>query len=212
MAHDTYAYSSLVSRSSSNADLSSASPASRSKCPRPWVLALYTTILALFVSAAFLATQVRTPSAANCGRSSDEARSLGCHFDVMSFTWSRSSCFDGPLMDEFLGLKNWTWWLPHTSESTVNTPLTIDDVSSGQYAELNVSWEYHLYHCTYMWRKMHRAVLNGKPLDSYVGNWAHTEHCEMMLLDRSKELNSHKTVIRRKFPDCPGTGGETFVG
>lgn len=212
MPHDAHSYSALGFQYSFKSELSSSGSALENRYRRLRLIAVCTTVLALFVSSAFIVTQVQASGSSNCGKSSDEARLRGCRFDVMSFTWSQPSCFDGPLMEEFLSLKNWTWWLPDTQEPETYHSLGVEDVSSGQYAELHVSWEYHLYHCTYMWRKMHRAILKGEPLDSYVGNWAHTEHCEMMLLDRGRQLDSRKTVIKRKFPDCPGKGRETFVG
>ncbi|KAK5994537.1 hypothetical protein PT974_05015 [Cladobotryum mycophilum] len=135
---------------------------------------------------------------AQCGNSPTEAMEAGCRFDLMSFTWSRPQCFDGELVDEFLALQNWTWWL----DAYGNQEVPLETVALGVYSPLFVTWEYHLFHCTYMWRKMHRAVLNGAPLDSYVLNLDHTLHCGHMLLNRTAQLQERNTAIITKYPSC----------
>jgi hypothetical protein len=137
----------------------------------------------------------------SCGNSSAEALAAGCEFDIMSFTWSPEACFDRELMDDFLARKNWTWWVNEVDEM----PLQLLDVQYGQYLQLFVTWEYHLFHCTYMWKKMHRAIRAGRPLDSYIANINHTNHCEMMLLDHTMDLDARSTIIAVKYPFCPGS-------
>ncbi|KAF2451772.1 hypothetical protein P171DRAFT_426231 [Karstenula rhodostoma CBS 690.94] len=214
MAHGAYAYSPLDSPHNAGTETEPTSQPSRPYYLRYWRIATCAMLLSSLAVGGLFATLSRTQTTFNCGTSIEEARALGCQFDVMSFTWSHPSCFDRPLMDDFLALKNWTWWLRNSTspDSSGDTPLSIEDITTGQYTELHVTWDYHLHHCTYMWRKMHRAILNNKPLDGYIGNWAHTTHCESMLLDRSRAMDSRTTIIRRKFPDCPGRGGNTFIG
>jgi|SRR3569833_1057220 len=133
-----------------------------------------------------------------CGNSSTEALGNGCIFDIMSFTWSHPQCFDEELMSDFLKYKQWTWWFDAEGEK----PVPWSHVSAGHHPQLYVTWEYHLAHCTFMWRKMHRAIAAGKPLDSYVGNIHHTLHCGEMLLDREAALDERNTIIRVKYPSC----------
>ena len=76
---------------------------------------------------------------------------------------------------------------------------------TGEHLGLYVSWEYHLRHCTAMWKKLHRAIRGeGKTaVDSYIANYEHTKHCEHMLLGRrGLGLDEVNTVIETKFPDC----------
>jgi len=35
----------------------------------------------------------------------------------------------------------------------------------------------------YMWKKMHKAILEHRPIDSYLTEWHHTNHCEKILLN-----------------------------
>lgn len=152
----------------------------------------------LMINKSVRSSSVRTQ---NCGNSSEEARSQGCYFDVISFTWSQPSCFDKTLMENFLSLQNWTWF--RNPEDIPGIPVPFDEVSAGRHSSLYVTWEYHITHCTFMWKKMHRAIMTGRPLDSYVNNIKHTEHCEEILLDREISLQDRHTTISIKFPDCP---------
>lgn len=141
----------------------------------------------------------------HCGNSPTEANSNGCSFDVMSFTWLPAKCFDEPLIEDFLGQRNWTWYLDGHGQQKANEA----DVRNGIHNEVYVSWEYHLMHCTYMWRKMHWAVLQGlDSLDGYIGNPAHTEHCGEMLLGGFETASPQvtNTMIYTKFPACGKDG------
>lgn len=144
----------------------------------------------------------------SCGNSPAEALAAGCEFDVMSFAWSQQACFDRELMDDFLSRKNWTWWVDEVD----GVPLGLLDVRKGQYSQLFVTWEYHLVHCTYMWKKMHRAIQSGRPLDSYIANIDHTIHCEMMLLDDTVDRGARNTIIGVKYPTCPGSSSYSLDG
>jgi hypothetical protein len=109
------------------------------------------------------------------------------------------------LMEDFLGQRNWTWYLDGHGQQKADEV----DVRNGIHKEVYVSWEYHLMHCTYMWRKMHRALLQDlDSLDGYIGNLGHTEHCGEMLLGGFETAPSQETntMIYAKFPAC-GKGG-----
>lgn len=41
-----------------------------------------------------------------------------------------------------------------------------------------------LIRCTqYMWKRMHKAILEKVPLDSYLTQWHHTNHCQKVMLN-----------------------------
>ncbi|OAA36247.1 hypothetical protein NOR_07592 [Metarhizium rileyi] len=53
---------------------------------------------------------------------------------------------------------------------------------------------------------MHRAIMSGlgnAAIDSYIGEYAHTVHCEKMLV-KGAHIAPHvlNTRIKVKFPDC----------
>ncbi|KAJ5958811.1 uncharacterized protein N7479_005961 [Penicillium vulpinum] len=136
-----------------------------------------------------------------CGESAAEALARGCKFDIMSFAWVPEPCFDRELMEEFLELRQWKWYADKDGQE-VESEL---DIREGQYPEMFVSWEYHLVHCAYMWRKMHRALLKGgvDAVDGYVGSMHHTEHCSGMLLEyRQEAVNITNSWVYAKYPAC----------
>jgi hypothetical protein len=53
-----------------------------------------------------------------------------------------------------------------------------------------------------MWKRLHKALAGTILLDSYVGSYEHTQHCEHMLLSKDVDLHSVNTAIQRKFPTC----------
>ncbi|KAL0943339.1 uncharacterized protein CTRU02_201225 [Colletotrichum truncatum] len=88
-------------------------------------------------------------------------------------------------------------------------PLTREQIMTGEYTGIYVSLGYHLRHCTAMWRRMHRALLEGggglSRVDSYIWSYHHTRHCEDMLLTRYNESefgDVFTTEVRIKYPDC----------
>ncbi|TDZ36524.1 hypothetical protein C8035_v008232 [Colletotrichum spinosum] len=139
-----------------------------------------------------------------CGSNPQEARQKGCRFDVISFCWLPSQCYDAQLSREFDEANHLEWFLdPNRTE-----PLTHEQIMTGEYTGLYVNWEYHVRHCTAMWKKMHRAIIreNGqgvKAIDGYMGVYEHTKHCEHMLLaGRNIAPDVINTRIAVKYPDC----------
>ncbi|KXH40822.1 hypothetical protein CSAL01_13014 [Colletotrichum salicis] len=139
-----------------------------------------------------------------CGSTPQEARQKGCHFDIISFCWLPSQCYDAELSREFDEANDLEWFLdPNRTE-----PLTHEQIMTGEYTGLYVNWEYHVRHCTAMWKKMHRAIIlrNGhgvKAIDGYIGQYEHTKHCEhMLLVGRNIAPDVINTRIAVKYPDC----------
>ncbi|KAM7220098.1 hypothetical protein V8F06_004426 [Rhypophila decipiens] len=138
-----------------------------------------------------------------CGTSPQEAVSRGCRFDVMSFAWLPAPCFDKELMADFLVLRDWRWYMDRDGTQIADAAAA----ARGEYDRLYVTQEYHMYHCTYMWRKMHRAIRHRWPLDGYIGNMEHTAHCEAMLVtDAGMRLDATNTAIVSKYVQCPVSG------
>ncbi|CZR68287.1 uncharacterized protein PAC_18186 [Phialocephala subalpina] len=137
-----------------------------------------------------------------CGSSPAEAKALGCTFDIISFCWLPTRCYDAELSHTFDELVQWEWYIDHNKTQ----PVSKSEALTGELDGLYVSWEYHVQHCVYMWEKMHRALMGeGKrAVDGYIGVYAHTQHCGKMLLTRGDgfELSDFNTRIRVKYPDC----------
>ena len=161
------------------------------------ILAVLTFILLLSIN--IYVTNAAPSSITNCGTSASEALSLHCQYDPMSFAWLPPACYDSELTSEFLQLQDWSWY--PDLKSTKAVPLSA--VFKGEFDYLYVSWEYHLTHCAYMWKKMASAIESKSPLDGYIADIGHTNHCaEMLTKDRPRNLTN--TLIYTKFVDCGG--------
>lgn len=133
----------------------------------------------------------------HCGNTTDSARQRGCVFDIMSFSWLPPVCFDGELHDQFLAEEPWHWY--RTDSLLEEVPIEV--VRQREADHLYVDWHYHQLHCTYMWKKLHRAILNKRPWDEYIGSYVHTEHCEWVLATDCRYQND-SVKIQRKFVAC----------
>lgn len=132
----------------------------------------------------------------NCGNSSEEARAKGCIFDVMSILWVTPECYDAELAEEFKTHWDHEWWAHRKADPQDQVPY--DVVAQGEWKYLWVEWEYHQLHCTFMWRKMHRAILNHWPMEDRLMSWGHTLHCEDMLVNwpeyKPRDINT-RTIL-----------------
>ncbi|KAJ5958812.1 uncharacterized protein N7479_005962 [Penicillium vulpinum] len=174
-----------------------------------WVIFFSSTslvlVLALLATSVYIATSVRTMGKVmylhpdgrelgDCGpnHTVEEAREYGCVFDPMSWLWVRPECYDKVLIDDFMNRTEWSW---HTDwKLTPETKVPLDVVFSGEHPQLYTSKKYHSIHCTYMWQKMHKALLEHGPVDSDLTNWHHTHHCEQVLLDQYLHEDSECTA------------------
>ncbi|KAK4107473.1 hypothetical protein N656DRAFT_674599, partial [Canariomyces notabilis] len=110
-----------------------------------------------------------------------EARALGCVFDPMSWIWVRPECYDGELIAEFFSQTNFSW---HTEPKLKpETKLSMDIIHRGDHPKLFTQKDYHTVHCFYMMKKMHKAILEHRPIDSYLTEWHHTNHCGQVMLN-----------------------------
>ncbi|PKK41766.1 hypothetical protein CI102_12569 [Trichoderma harzianum] len=150
-----------------------------------------------------------SPIHVSCGDTPETALARNCTFDLLSFSWLPWECYDNTLTSEFLKY-NWTWYRlvspAHGSISPDNLkPVSQEVAFLGNETQLYVSVEYHIVHCIFMWRKLHRGLemerLHLKPgstsgawLDSYVSEFSHTNHCSMFLLDFVDNLGSSKRL------------------
>ena len=180
----------------------SENPTRRSLASRCITTAKFLGVAAIAIASTLAATQGlhRGPlSPESCGSSPSEALACDCHFDVMSFSWLPLRCFDPELMEQFISSGNWTWY----ADTNGTTIVPYESVATGGHDRLFVTQEFHLYHCTYMWRKMHRAVLSATPLDGYIGDYHHTSHCEGQLVRRGDNSADINTSIYTKYAECP---------
>ena len=158
---------------------------------------------------------VTTPGVKHCGKTAAEARKLGCVFDTISFSWLVPECYDQQLVEEFdkLPVK-----FPFFYDPNGKSEAPWEEVVKGERA-MYVPWSHHLWHCGFLWRKMHRALMAGVPIDSYIGNYTHTEHCTQIMVEENRQhaMEDVNTIMALKFPVCTmgeqqWVGGTNFTG
>ncbi|KAL9109186.1 MAG: hypothetical protein Q9227_006111 [Pyrenula ochraceoflavens] len=148
----------------------------------------------------------------DCGSTPSTARAAGCVFDILSFGWLPPACVDSELTAAFLAARDWKWFTSfhgpddnshtHTAGDVALTPITTETMLTGEH-DAWVPWELQAVHCTFLWRKMHRAMLRGWPLEEGVASYNHTLDCQEMLW-RGHWLGNDvvNTRIIRGYPRC----------
>ncbi|KAF2232808.1 hypothetical protein EV356DRAFT_237128 [Viridothelium virens] len=132
----------------------------------------------------------------SCGDSVETARQRGCSFDLISFAWQTPECYDAALVSEFASWDSWNFY----ADDKLTLPVTQEMALHGNRT-LFVEWDYHIVHCTFMWRQMHRAYERGW-IDSHLGSYNHTLHCQKMILMESAAVENAITVARVIYPEC----------
>jgi hypothetical protein len=186
----------------------SASAPRKRLCLYPIVVVL---CLGMVASAAFLSWAIfesrgRTSSAEilikPCGENPEEARIRGCSFDIMSFCWLPPRCYDVELTDSFQQIARWEWFRDRNHTQSVPH----DQVLAGDVTNLYVNMDYHIHHCAFMWKKLHRAIQSPhtkKAIDSYIASYSHTKHCaDILTTGGIMEGMALNTLIYLKYPDC----------
>jgi hypothetical protein len=140
-----------------------------------------------------------TPKEAkHCGPNAATAIAKGCHLDIISFTWLPHECYDAELSAEFMSMKHWTWSLDPNGTALV----TQDRVLGGEVDNGWVTWEYHLTHCLYTWKKLVRHLERGGAMDWYVMAYDHTRHCSKLLLQEGVDRNDYNSEFFVQYPMC----------
>jgi len=112
----------------------------------------------------------------SCGDSPTTARERGCSFDLITFAWQLPNCYDAPLVDEFAAWEPWIFWANEHGNETVSV-----EIARKGDLSLWLPWQFHVVHCTFVWRQMHRAYEAGW-IDNHSRSYHHTTHCQKMLL------------------------------
>ncbi|KAH8812842.1 hypothetical protein F5884DRAFT_786520 [Xylogone sp. PMI_703] len=146
----------------------------------------------------------------DCGGDPEIARSRGCHFDLIAFAWQTHECFDAPLVAEFAEFEDWTFWASEYGNETVPK-----EVAFLGERTLYITWRYHIVHCTFVWRQLHRAYEAGW-IDSDLRRYGHTKHCQQMFLMEGQEFQNGRfyalpndtvtTLANIIYPSCEKLG------
>ncbi|KAH6623366.1 hypothetical protein F5144DRAFT_595548 [Chaetomium tenue] len=138
-----------------------------------------------------------------CGTTPSTARARNCRFDILSFAWQTPECYDAELMTAFLQHRPWQFYAhPNRTDAVVSLEVALQGEQT-----LYVDWAYHVAHCTFMWRQMHRAYRLRGWVDSHLDAYKHTLHCQGVLLERGVGGGRVNVVAAVKYPECREVGG-----
>jgi hypothetical protein len=135
----------------------------------------------------------------------------------MSASWVPGECYDDEITSEFRKHGGpWKFYL-NTSDFIFDAHLRLPPDSEqlvllpneNAVSEAEMVWanrHYHLMHCLFLLRRVHRALEGGSKLDSHLLEYHHSAHCSDMV-ERSigtseipLDLVMTLTVIG--YPDC----------
>lgn len=151
----------------------------------------------------------RKVSNCSCGTTIEEARDLGCAFDVLSLSWLPAACRDDALTHEFATSGpgpdgGWDYW----ADANRTLPLSLDDVGALAGRSDGIVYTtlgFHVQHCSYYWRKYWRVVkgVGAMAMEARYDRESHVEHCQNVFMSEgSKEAGTTEGVVR--------LGGEFF--
>ncbi|KAI1454803.1 hypothetical protein F4805DRAFT_438475 [Annulohypoxylon moriforme] len=129
----------------------------------------------------------------SCGHSPGEAQSLGCIFDPMSWAWQRPECYNAELINHFLNITDWHFYPNNATRPEEELPREV--WATGGYNGAWGPWSWHMYHCSYSWRKFDMGFHHGKPLDDDILDPLHTHHCSVQIILRDTDPTLHAPCL-----------------
>ncbi|KAM3064761.1 hypothetical protein ACMFMG_012075 [Clarireedia jacksonii] len=137
----------------------------------------------------------------DCGNSPEEAKVLGCVWDLMSFSWTHPACYNKNVSDAFLEKYGpWKWYL-NENNKPVGEELTEEDLP---YVPMVWTQEhYHIAHCTYIFKLLHIAAMSGHLVTNEGIGMFHTNHCVDVFLDPERvPFEKVTTRVQLLFGKC----------
>ena len=130
----------------------------------------------------------------------EDAKALGCKYSIVLHSWLPESCLteadDEDAKDMYEG-REW----PYEVASGQN--LTMEELGYGDYHHFTTTFDWHVTHCMYVWKRLHRILLDPtQELDSYTANYHHTSHCVKMIGGQPEGMKDSGTKIFVKYPKC----------
>ncbi|KAE9984657.1 hypothetical protein EG327_004971 [Venturia inaequalis] len=127
-----------------------------------------------------------------CGNGPEEARALGCSFDVLRTAWLPPFCIDLELTSEFEQAGpngSWPYWLDQKGTK----PIDASSLPDMWGTKVWTTYGWHVAHCIFTWRKEWRAFV-GKEVHVDGGSGEmHIQHCGNVI---KAGLDNDKIVTR----------------
>ncbi|KAF2447381.1 hypothetical protein P171DRAFT_470668 [Karstenula rhodostoma CBS 690.94] len=182
---------------------------SRSRFFHPVIIILSAVLVLIPLVYFTVATPKRGLKYDQCGTTADEARARGCVFEITGFTWLPIECRDTETEDEFLEYLSANE-LNIYRDTNYTDIVPIEEVRLGNGPGFFVGQQYHVTHCQFLLRKLHRAQMSGRMIDGQIMPTHHTVHCSEQTLSvvRNPEWRADAIQLSyTKFPYCGKPGG-----
>lgn len=136
----------------------------------------------------------------DCGNSPEDAKERGCQYSIVLHSWLPKHCLteaDSEDAEDMYEDRDW----PYETASGQN--LTMEELGAGDYGHFTTTFDWHVTHCMYVWKRLHRILLDPtQQLDSYTANYQHTSHCVKMIGGHPDGMKDSGTKIFVKYPKC----------
>ncbi|MCJ1442763.1 MAG: hypothetical protein MMC23_003260 [Stictis urceolatum] len=111
-----------------------------------------------------------------CGTTPAEARSRGCRFDVILYSWIHPLCHDEQLQEAYMTQRESEWYRERGGGN--GEKVSQAEAAAGEIETLWLPWSFHYHHCQFVLKMVTRILRNtsmgipGQMLEYY-----HTDHC-----------------------------------
>lgn len=142
------------------------------------------------------------PAFVSCGQSIAEARAAGCEYEVLSGAWMPPACLDPELNEEFRQIHDWKYYADADRQEEIPEPMLAE--REGEEGAYYTTQRWHVIHCAYQWRKLHRAWESGRAVElgaHALGDFNHTIHCGTLYTDEVP-MEQLETRIVVEFFSC----------
>jgi hypothetical protein len=174
--------------------------------PKPYsrpVVYLSVGIVAIISTLAIYQFFGTTAVIVQCGITPAEARANGCVFEMTGFSWLPKECSDPAVEAEFMTSID----LKYYRDENYTQEVSLDEVRRGDGPGFFVKQDYHLAHCGFLFKKLHKAISQGRKVDGLVSPVHHTSHCVDMLLGPPNNRWDAIQFAFTKYPYCGKDGG-----
>lgn len=145
------------------------------------------------------------PGIDGCGETPAEAEAAGCIFDLMNYGWTPPACYDRELSTLSLDSGPWKWYYDHNATQ----PIDQDVIQRGQEMHVWTEHHFHMAHCLYAFKVIHKATITAQLVPKELIGWNHTKHCDELLLGKTDlDVKKITTKVRMIFNPCARLGDE----
>ena len=172
-------------------------------CIMPGALIITIVLLSIILSTSVTAKK-RTSStfpdlgahSPTCGTSISSALAANCIFDQILYAWIPAACHDVSEYEATLASGPWPYF------EHENGTVPVDQHLLSATPIVYSSWDFHVVHCSYAWRLLHKAAVEGRQVPSDISPWEHTMHCSKALEHTDFPGRLLNTKVRMQFDGC----------